>query len=131
MPVIRHSGFLGSLIAGCVALSGCVYADGPYNEPSQERLKLESRSPQAYTVQVANKVDIPVSADGRIILNVPRFQRAHKTYLFGVAKVRDSSPEDTPAISLKKEGRTVRKFSLNDLKKLPMDSDGYRLIRVE
>ena len=120
--MMRYTG----LLAVCASFMGCVHADGPYNKPSQEKLRLESKTPQAYTVQVANK-NVPVGADGRVVVDVPRLQRGHTTYLFGVAKVSESSPEGVAAVSLKKDGRTIRKLSLNDLKELPADSEGYRL----
>jgi hypothetical protein len=85
----------------------------------------------SYTVQVASRVDFPVGADGRVVVDVPRLERQHATYLFGVAKVSESSAYDIPAIDLKKGGRTVRKLSLNDLKKLPADSEGYSLVKLE
>jgi len=129
--MMRLVTFTTSLIAVCVALTGCVHADGPYNQPSQEKLQLESKAPQAYTVQVADKAEVPVGADGRVVVEIPRLQRSHKTYLFGVAKVGESSPEDVAAIALKKDGRTVRTLSLNDLKHFPTDSEGYRVLKVE
>ena len=123
--------FATGLLAVCATLSGCVHADGPYNQPSQEKLRLESKAPQTYSVQVADKTEVPVATDGRVIVEVPRIQRGHTTYLFGVAKVSESAPENVAAIILKKDGRTVRKFSLNDLKTFPTDSEGYRLLKVE
>ena len=131
MQMIGNIVFAASLLAMCAALTGCVHADGPYNQPSQEKLRLESKVPQAYAVQVADKAEVPVGADGRVVVEIPRLQRRHKTYLFGVAKVSESSPEDVAAIALKKEGRTVRKLSLNDLKGLPTDGEGYKLLKVE
>ncbi len=129
--MMRIAAFTTSLLAVCAALAGCVHADGPYNQPSQEKLRLESKAPHAYTVQVADKAEVPVGADGRVVVEIPRLQRAHKTYLFGVAKISESSAEDVAAIALKKDGRTARKFSLNDLKGLPTDSEGYRVLKVE
>lgn len=129
--MMRNIAFTASLLAVCAALAGCVHADGPYNQPSKEKLRLESKVPQAYAVQVADRAEVPVGADGRVVVEIPRLQRRHTTYLFGVAKVSESSPEDMAAIALKKEGRTVRKLSLNDLKGLPTDGEGYKLLKVE
>jgi hypothetical protein len=41
------------------------------------------------------------------------------------------SPHNVPAIILKKDNRTIRKLSLNDLAKLPVDEEGYHLVKVE
>lgn len=131
VQMMRNIDLTVSLLAMCAALAGCVHTDGPYNQPSQEKLRLESKVPQAYAVQVADRAEVPVGADGRVVVEIPRLQRRHGTYLFGVAKVSESSPEDMAGIALKKEGRTVRKLSLNDLKGLPTDGDGYKLLKVE
>jgi len=80
---------------------------------------------------VAGNADYPVPADGRVIVDVPRLERGCATYLFGVLKVKDSSPYDVPAIHLKKHEHAVRRLSLHDLAKLPLDEEGYRLLKVE
>ncbi|HEV2248646.1 MAG TPA: hypothetical protein VGW37_18525 [Terriglobia bacterium] len=120
-----------TLLTPCATLVGCVHSDLPYNERSQQRLRLDSRTPEAYTVQAADKAETPVGADGRVIVDVPQIGRGHKTYLFGVAKVKERSAEDNPAVSVKRNGRTVRKLSLSELSRLSPDSEGYRLVKVE
>jgi hypothetical protein len=122
---------IACLLGVCGAAAGCVVADGPYNQPSRVKLHLESPTPQVYTVQVASDAAFPVGTDGRVVVKVPRLERGHATYMFGVAKVSESSPYDIVAIDLKEGGRTVRKLSLNDLKKLPTDSEGCTLVKPE
>lgn len=128
--IVRPIGFLASIASGA-ALCGCVVADGPYNQPSLVKLHLESPTPRVYTVHVASKAGFPVGAEDRVVVDVPRLGRGHATYLFGLAKVSESSAYDIAAINLKEGARTVRKFSLNDLKKLPTDSEGYTLVKPE
>lgn len=128
--IVRHGNLFLCLVAVCLALMGCVHADGPYNQPSQGKLRLETGTPQTYTVQVASKPEVPVGANGRVVVDIPRLERGHKTYLLG-AKVGESSADDITAICVKKAGRTIRKLSINDLKKLPADSEGYRVLKVE
>ena len=128
---MRQPAFIACILMLCAAVAGCVIADLPYNEPTQQKLRLDSRTPEAYKVQVADKAEVPVGTDGRIIVDVPRIGRGHKTYLFGFAKVNERSAEDIPAISVKRNGRTVRKLSLGELKMLPSDSEGYRLVKPE
>lgn len=121
-----------SLLLFCALfLFGCVHSLHPYNKPSQEKLHLQSPMPQQYTISVADKADYPVPADGRVIVDVPQLERGCATYLFGVVKVKDSSPYDVPAIHVKKHDRAVRSLSLNDLTKLPADNDGYRMVKIE
>lgn len=112
-------------------LAGCVYALRPYNQPSQEKIRVQSPVPQKYTLQVANTTNYPVAADGRVTIDVPQLQRGCATYLFGVVKVKDGSPYNFPAIHLNISGRTIRKLSLNDLAKLPVDEQGYHLVKVD
>jgi len=115
----------------CVLLCGCVTVLHPYNQPSKEKLRLQSPTPQQYTIRVADKTEYQVAADGRVTVDVPQLERGCATYLLGVVKVKDSPSEDVPAIHLKKDGRIVRKLSLNDIAKLPVDDEGYRLVKVK
>ena len=122
---------IASLVVLSALLCGCVNALRPYNQPSQQKVRVQSPTPLRYTVRVADKTNYPVAPDGRVTLDVPRLERGCATYLFGVVKVNDGSPYDVPAIHLNRDGRTIRKLSLNDLAKLPVDEQGYRLVKVE
>ena len=115
----------------CVVVTGCVHTDGPYNQCARVKLRLDSASPQAYSVHVESKGDCIIDANGCAVVDVPRVRRGRATYLLGVVKVGDLSPDDIPVVDLKKGDRTVRKLSLNDLKRLAIDSDGYSLLRTE
>jgi hypothetical protein len=117
--------FLVSLVCGCV------HALHPYNEPSKQKLCIQSARPQDYTIRVADQTDYPVPDDGRVIVDIPRLERGCATYLFGAIKIKDSSPYDVPAIQVKKGNRTIGKWSLNDLAKVPLDSNGYHLLKTE
>ena len=59
---------------------------------------------------------------------VPSLQRGCDAYLFGALKVRDGSPENVRAIHVIKNGKVVRKFSLSELGKLPVDCEGYHVL---
>jgi hypothetical protein len=121
----------GTLAVLCILLSGCLTALHPYNQPTQAKLRLLSAKPEQYTIRVADTTDYSVDGDGRALVNVPQLERGCATYLFGIVKVKDSSSEDVPAIHVQKDGRIIQKLSLNDLAKLPVDSEGYRLVRVK
>lgn len=127
----RYLAFTVSQLVVCAAFVSCVHVDGPYNQPLHQKLRLESRSPQEYAVQVADMPEIPVRADGHVVVEIPPLRRGHKTYFLGVLKVSESLPEDIAAIAVKKGGRTVRKLSLKDLKQLPTDREGYKLLKVD
>ena len=120
-----------SLVVLLALVSGCVNALRPYNQPSQQKLRVQSPTPQKYIVRVADKLDYPVAADGRVTVGIPQLERGCAMYLFGVVKVKDSSPYDVRAIHLKKDNRTVRELSLKELAKLPVDEQGHHLVKVE
>src|SRR5262245_29908868 len=125
---MRHLLLIPCSIALCSLLAGCLHADLPYNDPSQQKLRLDSPTPQAYTLQVGSKADVPVGPDGRITLDIPRIGRGYATYLFGFAKVSERSADDVATILLKNRGRTIRTLSLSYLKTLPVDSRGYSIL---
>lgn len=118
------------LIMG-VVLCGCVHALRPYNQPSEQKLRIQSPTPQEFVIRVGEQMSTPVPADGRVTIMVPALERGCATYLFGVLKIKDSSPCDVRAIHVNKGQRTIQKLSLNELAKLPVDESGYRLVKVE
>jgi hypothetical protein len=131
MQMKRYLAFSVSQLLVCAAFVSCVHVDGPYNEPLQQKVRLECRSPEEYALQVGDMPKIPVPADGRVVVDIPSLLRGHKLYLLRVLKVSGSSPEDVAIIAVQKEGRTVRKLSLRDLKELPIDREGYKVLRVD
>lgn len=119
------------LLAACAAVCGCVHVSKPYNQPSEEKLRIQATNPQELVVQVDQRAGTPVPPDGRVIVNVPALERGCATYLFGVVKVKENSPYDVPAIQVRRGEHIIRKLSINDLAKLPVDEQGYLLVRVE
>ena len=119
-----------SLLAVSTLTCGCVYALRPSNQPYLEKLRVQALTPQQYSIRVAEKVDYPVPSDGRVIVQIPVLDHGCATYLFGVIKVKDSSPKDVRAIKLERDDHVIKKLSLNDLGKLPIDDEGYRLVKV-
>ena len=103
----------------CVTVVGCVHAVQPFNAPSQQKMQVQSSSPQEYLITVAGHRDYAIPADGRVILDIPRLERGCTTYLFDKIKITDSSPYDVPAVVLKRAGKTVQRFPLNELAKAP------------
>lgn len=112
-------------------ISGCVNALYPYNQSSQQKLRIQSLTPQKYTIRIADKSDYLVPTDGHITVNIPQFKRGCAMYLFGIVKVSDSSPYDFRIIHLINNNHTIQKLSLNDIARLPIDEQGYRLVKVE
>jgi hypothetical protein len=118
------------LLSICVLVSGCAIALLESNATSQEKLRIACARPEEFTILVAEKANYPVPPDGRTTLEIPRLPSGCATYLLG-ARVAGESIYDAPAIRLKRDGRTVRKLSLDDLAKLPVDEQGFRVLKVK
>lgn len=111
-------------------LTGCVLALRPYNTPSQQKLHVQTSTPTNCVVRVADARIFPVAADGSVTFDVPRLARGCDTYLFGLFKIGDGSPENVRAIHVLRGGRIVRKLSLIQLGRLPVDAEGYHILVI-
>jgi hypothetical protein len=69
--------------------------------------------------------------DGRTVFAVPPLPRGCSVYLFGLLKVRESSAYDVKAVKLLKNDRVVRRFSLNEIDRLPRDEAGSFVIAIK
>ena len=127
LAVMRHALVIASVIP-LLLLTGCVYALRPYNTPSQQKLDVRTPTPTNCVVRVADSQAFPVAADGRVTFDVPGLPRGCDTYLFGVVKIGDGSPENVRAIHVLRDGKVVRKLSLTQLGRLPVDAEGYHIL---
>lgn len=109
-------------------LTGCVIALRPYNTPSQQKLYVRTSMPTNCVIRVADTQMFPVAADGRVTFDVPQLPRGCDTFLFGVVKIGDGRPENVRAIHVLRHGKIVRKLSLAQLARLPMDAEGYHVL---
>ena len=111
-------------------LSGCTYALHPHSEPVQEKLHLLGDHSGPYVIQVQDQGEIVVPTDGRVVVDVHALARACSVYLFGFIKTKNGAPERLPAIYILREGRVVRRLSLRTLHDLPLDPEGYRVLKL-
>lgn len=111
-----------------LTLQGCVLALQPSNAPSQEKLRIVSGSPGDYVFRVKD-AEFPVASDGRVVVDVPRMESCNM-YLFGVLKVKDGSSGILKELKLIHSERVIRKLSLTDIGKLPLDAEGYHMVYV-
>ena len=109
---------------------GCTYALQAYNRPGPEKLQIITTRTGQHVVRIENRGDTPVGADGRVVVDVPTLPRGCSPYLFGVIKIGDGSPEGLSAIHVLRDGKVVRKLSLKEIHALPMDDDGYRIVKL-
>ena len=130
--MIRRLSFFTLLLV--MLLTGCAYSLHPYSRPADVKLQVQSVRPERYTVRVTAAEpasDYPVAPDGRVTFAVPSFRRGCSTYLFGAIKIGDATPERIRVVEVRREQRVVRKLSLSQIAKLPEDSAGFRIVRVE
>ena len=130
---LRLLSLASSLSGVTLALAGCAYRLPAPNAPSQPRLRVLAKSPERYLVRVqtADPTEHLVATDGRVIVDVPTLPRWCSVHLFGI-KVRNGAyPHRTKAIHVVSGDKTARRLSLNDISRLPVDSEGYRLLRLK
>jgi len=114
-------------------LTSCAYRLPASNFPSEQRLRLIAQSPQQYVIRVdAYQVsEHVVACDGRVTVPVPRLPRACGVYLFDHIKISGGTvPSKTRAIQVVAAGKVKRKLSLDEVSQLPLDPEGFRLVKV-
>lgn len=116
-----------------LTLAGCGYALHPITLPSVLRLRIVTKSPQVYAVRLRINAphDYDVPADGRVSLNIPAYRAACSMYLFGFLKLPNrSDPYSAKTLDVFAGGKTARQLSLKTIAALPLDSDGYHLLKL-
>lgn len=71
-----------------------------------------------------------VSADGRVVLEVPGVRGTCSVYFLDRIKIRGSKFR-TQTLKVEREGTLVRNIDLNELKKLPLDENAYHVLEIE
>jgi hypothetical protein len=128
--------FVVTACALVVLVCGCTTSLRPYNLPSEHSLKILNQTPQNYFVRVEDKLsdtknDYVVGTDGVVQFHVPRLPRGCDIYLFSLIKIDENRPEDVQAIQLIRDGRVVKKLSLNEVSRLPRNSDGVAQLQIK
>lgn len=106
---------------------GCALALPAYNYPSEEKIRVVTKSPEAIRIRVnadgGSVTQVP--PDGRALVDVPTLPRECSRYFFGI-RITNGHPEAKRVIEVWRDGRVERRLSLNDLNRLRVDADGYR-----
>jgi len=111
---------------------GCVYRLHPPQFPSERQLRIVTPSPEHFTVRVAvgNPKEYDVASDGKVKLAIPAYREGCGPYLFGIKLHSKENVEQAKTISVVNGVTVVRTLSLNDLFRLPVDSEGYFVLRL-
>jgi hypothetical protein len=115
--------------------SGCVIACGPARTVSPQRLSVIAPSPNSYTIRVHSDagapIDTPVPLDGRVAFEVPVTSRESTVYCFGLPVHHHPPPDTLRVIRVMRDDRTVNRFSAQDIGRLPLDADGYHILKID
>jgi hypothetical protein len=122
---------VAALLGAAILASGCALALPGYNTPFSEKIVVLAPDPSAISVQIedSGQGSLSVVEDGRVVVEFPVLPRECSTYLLGV-RLRDRSVEARKIIHLVRDGRIVRKLSVNQLRRLPLDQQGFHRLRV-
>ena len=101
------------------------------NAPSDQKLYLQSAMPQQYKIHVASREaqEYPVGKDGRVTFHVPSLGLGTRI-VRGSVVVSDNSPSTWTVIQIVKGTEVVQKLSLRNMEKLPLDGDGFRVLKL-
>jgi hypothetical protein len=128
---MRTVALLLSLFAAALLTNGCVLALPGYNDPFNEKLRVVGDAPSQFDVSIegSDLGQLAVPEDGRLLLEFPVLPRECSTYFLGI-RVEDRSVTGRKLIHISRDGRVVKKLSVNKLRKLPVDASGYHLLRM-
>jgi len=116
-----------------VTLAGCSYALPPVTRPTQVRLKIVANSPEIYSarLRIGEPHEYRVPADGRVTLDVPGYRAGCTVNLLGILNLPNHlDPYTAKTLDLSTGGKTTRQLSLEKVSALPLDADGYHLLRL-
>jgi hypothetical protein len=117
---------LGLLNSGCVCVLRC-------GSPATEvKLRLDTLQTQDWSVRIATEPPSThsVAPTGCVEFTVRAMRGSCDYYLFGCLKTRDGSAEAVPVVEVVRDGRVLRKLSLDDIAKLPRDAAGFSVMKI-
>jgi hypothetical protein len=124
---IARLGFLASFLA----MGGCALGLPGYNVPFNERVLVLAESPTAYQIVIdgSKQGAVPIPPDGRVTLQFPVLPRQCSTYFLGF-RIKDRSVEARDLVHFIRDGRVVKRLSVNEIRRLPADALGFHKIRL-
>jgi hypothetical protein len=124
----------GLTFALIFTLGGCAYRLPVAAMPSQQRLKLLSVAPEAFSLRlrISEPRDYRVPNTGRVTLDVSGYRAACSVYLFDKLRIRrGANPFDERTVDIIVGGKIARQLSLKEISELPTDAEGYHLLPVQ
>jgi len=114
-----------TILAALFVAVGLRKATPRYNNPATYRVRLQTETEGHYRIdiQAPQMLTFLVSSNREATVNIPRLPRACCWDLFGFTLV-DGSPNTRRLIWVVRDDVVVRRLSIVELERLPLDSDG-------
>jgi hypothetical protein len=125
--------FFAILLAVPSTGTGCAYRLYRMVPSSQERIKIIASAPQDYVISVdtGKAEELQVPTDGRVDISIPSYRPTCGIYLFNEIKVGGGVDRSNNwYVSASRAGNPVRRLSLRQIRKLPVDESGYHLLQL-
>jgi hypothetical protein len=122
-----------SFMAAVLPLAGCAYRLPTITPESEEPIHIVADAPEQYAVEVNTGTvrEYAVPHDGRIKIPIPPYRRTCGVYLFNAIKVGGyADPLNDWMVSVTRNGKTIRKQSLQVTQKSPTDEAGYHILKI-
>ena len=122
---------VAAVLAAALVANGCLLALPRHNTPFSEKLVVVARDASAISVQIEGNGQeaSSVPEDGRLVLEFPVLPRECSAFVLGV-RVTDRSVEARKIIHFLRDGRVVKTLSVNQLRRLPVDEQGFHRVTV-
>jgi len=128
--VKRRIGLIGITLSSILLVTSCAYRLRATTLPRQFNLRLVTSSPEIYAIRVQQK-EFTVAADGRASVQIPAVHPGCGVYLFGRIPVNHPvDPLRQKMILITSGGKTVKKLSVDELLRLPIDNSGESILHV-
>ena len=125
---------VAALCALAVSHLGCTYALlGPVPS-STRKVKLVSNVPSTYDIQMDLREpwEYHTDSEGKVDITLPAYRPPCKVYLFNIVKV--GGGREYPGhwrVKIISQGKTLHRLSIRDIDRLPVDSEGYHVLRLK
>src|SRR5258708_30441515 len=110
-------------------LMGCAYTLHPSTPGFQQRLRLVARAPENYSLHAWDK-EYVIGSDGEVRIEVPVTRQPCRVSIFAVPFGRSADPLKQRSISLIIGGREIRRLSIHEISKLPLDISGDHVLSI-
>jgi len=100
-----------------------------YNSPSDYKIRLVAKEAAEYSIFIRGadySTNIAVN-HAQVEVHIPRLPRGVCWDLYGLTVI-DGSPENFKSIFVMQGTNVVRSLTLKEIKKLPLDKDGFVLL---